>query len=241
MLLPTPHLIAHDTLFASIAACRKFCLEQNYPPFDYVLTPRYKGSMCLLQNVKGPIISVCIAYVQDGKLLNCRLLSPDRVVPDIYTLNGGIGGSPVEIYIHLKRMVIAQDVCDPKAVFLENYREKDRLMKKWDEQLLAGTANGETWMNQFSKIESNHLEFALYQISHTLLMIVIGIVSGGLYTLALVFGVLFLLVSSCHTIGSLIGSTSMESVPFETGLKAIAACWLERKKKQQENVGCKFC
>jgi len=205
-------------------------MEQNYDPFDYVLTPRYKGSMCLLQNVKGPIISVCIAYVQDGKLLNCSLLSPDRVVPDIYTLNQGVGGSPVEVYIHLKRMEIAQDVCDPKTVFLENYKEKDNLMKKWDEQLLAGTATSETWMNQFTAIETNYLEYALYQVSH----IVFGIVFGGLHTLAWVFAVLFLLISSCHTIGYALNSNSMESVPFETGLKAIAAYWLERKKGKSD-------
>jgi len=48
-------------------------------------------------------------------------------VPDIYTLNEGVGGSPVEVYIHihLKRMEIAQDVSDPKTIFLENYKEKD--------------------------------------------------------------------------------------------------------------------
>ena len=117
---------SHDTLRSSIDACRKFCVDQRYDPFDYVLTPRYKGSLCLLQNVKGPIISVCIAYVRDGKLQNCKLLSPDRVVPDIYTLNEGVGGSPVEVYIHihLKRMEIAQDVSDPK-IFLENNKEKD--------------------------------------------------------------------------------------------------------------------
>jgi len=103
---------SHDTLNSSI------------DPFEYVLTTRYKAPLCLLQNVKGPIISVCIAYVRDGKLQNCKLLSPDRVVPDIYTLNEGVGGSPVEVYIHLKIMEIAQDVSDPKQPFGELQRER---------------------------------------------------------------------------------------------------------------------
>ena len=223
---------SHDTLRSSIDACRKFCVDQRYDPFDYVLTPRYKGSLCLLQNVKGPIISVCIAYVRDGKLQNCKLLSPDRVVPDIYTLNEGVGGSPVEVYIHLKRMEIAQDVSDPKTIFLENYKEKDTILKKWDELLSAGTANSESWMAQFTPIESNHLEYAIYQIVHTLLMIAIGITFDRLGALAWAFGILFFSVASCHTIGSALNSTSMESVPFETGIKAVVAYWLNAKAQK---------
>ena len=76
-------------------------------------------------------------YFLDRTLQNCKLLSPDRVVPDIYTLNEGVGGSPVDVYIHLKRMDIAQDISDSKAIFLENYKEKDNILKKWDEHLQA--------------------------------------------------------------------------------------------------------
>ena len=224
-----------DADFEYIDACRKFCIMQNYEPFEYVLTPRYKGSMCLFDHVEGPIISVVIVYVRNGKLLNCRLISPDRVVPDIYTLNQGVGGSPVDIFIHLKRMDLSsqrqnKNQSDPKMIFLENYREKDSLLRKWDEQLLAGTASGDSWMSQFSAIESNHFDYWLYQISHTLLMIVIGIFFDRLDTLAWVFGVLSFIVSSCHSIGWALNSTSMESVPMETGIKAIAGWLLQTKK-----------
>ena len=186
--------------------------------------------------MEGPIISVCMAFVRDGKLQNCQLLSPDRVVPDIYTLNEGVGGSPVEVYIHLKRMEIAQDMSDPKAIFLENYKEKDSILKKWDEHLLAGTANSESWMAQFTPIGSNRVEFIMYQIGHTLLMLVLGIIFGRLHDLTLAFGILFLLVASCHTIGSKLNSTSMESVPLETFFKAIIACWLNAKAQKRKSV-----
>ena len=182
--------------------------------------------------MEGPFISVCIAYVRDGKLQNCKLLSPNRVVPDIYTLNEGVGGSPVEVYIHLKRMEIAQDISDPKRLFLENYKEKDNILKKWDEHL-SGTANSESWMNQFTRIESNRLTFVMYQISHTLLMVVLGIIFGRLHDLTMAFGILFLLVASCHTIGSTLSRSSMESVPFETGIKAIVACCLKAKTQKK--------
>ncbi|EJK77217.1 hypothetical protein THAOC_00965, partial [Thalassiosira oceanica] len=70
-----------------IRSCRQFCVKNSFSPFDYILTPRYKGSMCLLQQVEDnvaasssvkPVISVCNAIVRGGKLLNCSLLSPDR-------------------------------------------------------------------------------------------------------------------------------------------------------------------
>ena len=212
-----------------IAQCRKFCIDQKYKPFDYVLTPRYKGSMTLLQQVQdcnGPVVSVCTAFIRDGKLLNCNLLSPDRVVPDIYTLNQGIAGSPVDIYIHLKAMNITKDMKDPKQVMLENYKEKDAILAEWDKQTSAGTAADKFWMSQFEQIETHRLEGILYQIAHAAVMTTFALWCGRLDVLFNAFGVLFGLVSGCHTIGWLINSTSMESVPFETGIKAFAM-WLE--------------
>ena len=207
-----------------ISECRQFCIEQAYKPFDYVLTPRYKGSMCLLQQVEktsGPIISVCVAYVRGGKLLNCSLFSPDRVIPDLYTLNQGVGGSPVDVYIHLKRLHIAQDTKDPKRFMMNNYQEKDEILAEWDKQL-SGTSPSKAWMSQFTQIQSNYKECVAYQLGHTALMIVVAILFGHLYTLFHVFGSLFCLVAGCHTVGWALNSTSMDSVPFETGIKAIA-------------------
>lgn len=210
-----------------VAACRQFCIDQKYKPFDYVLTPRYKGSMTLMQQVRdcqGPVVSVCVVFIRDGKLLNCSLLSPDRVIPDIYTLNQGIGGSPVDIYIHLKRMNmnIAQNAKDPKRFMMENYKEKNEILAEWDKRTVAGTAGDKAWMSQFVKIESHQLECIFYQIAHAAVMIIVALCIGGLETLFKLFAVLFVLVSGCHTIGWMLNSTSMESVPFETGIKSIA-------------------
>ena len=233
-LLPIDYSLAQliRSLRCSIRACRQFCIEQKHVPFDYVLTPRYKGSAILLQNVKGPIISVCIAYVRNGRLQNCSLLSPDRVVPDIYTLLEGIGGSPTKIFIHLKKMGIEQDMNEPKKIFMENYKEKNDLLKKWDEKLLSGTADDESWMAQFTPIQGNHAEYAFYQICHTLLVTALGIVSGKLDTLFYLYITIFTLVSSCHTIGSALNGHGTESVPFETGIKAIVRCVLEFKAQK---------
>ena len=222
-----------------INECRQFCIDQSYTPFDYVLTPRYKGSMCLLQQVKqnsGPVVSVCLAYVRDGKLLNCSLLSPERSVPDIYTLNAGVGGSPVDIYIHLKRIHIAQDINDPKSFMMENYKEKDALMRKWDLQL-KGKGLTEEWMSQFKVVQNNYLECMLYQVGHVFLMLGAAIMFDRVHTLLKVSCSLFCIVASAHTIGWLLNSTSMESVPFETCIKSVALSlqnMMKGKSKRKE-------
>ena len=221
---------------AYIQSCRQFCIQNSFSPFDYVLTPRYKGSMCLLQQVEDnvaasssvkcprtlPVISVCNAFVRGGKLLNCSLLSPDRVVPDIYTLNQGIGGEPVDIYIHLKPLLVPQDLNDPKSLMLQNYKEKNEILKEWDMRTLAGTATGEEWMDQFDLIQSNRSECLLSLGGHAALIILFSLAFGQLGNLCNAFGVLYMFVVGLHTLGWIIGdSTSKESVPFETGIKSI--------------------
>jgi hypothetical protein len=219
-----------------IHACRQFCIEQNYEPFDYVLTPRYKGSMSLLQQVegcRGPVVSICVAYVRNGKLLNCSLLSPDRIVPDIITLNSGIGGSPVNIFIHLKRMNIAQDMKDPKTFMMENYKEKNHLLMEWDKQTKAGTSGSDEWMSKYSEITGSKSECIVHQLSHAALMICVALITDRIYTLVTTFCVLFGLVSGFHTLGLILNSTSMESVPFETGIKSMALYLQNRNSKKQ--------
>lgn len=207
--------------------------------------------MCLLQQVENnvaasssvkPVISVCNAFVRGGKLLNCSLLSPDRVVPDIYTLNQGIGGEPVDIYIHLKPLLIPQDLTPrhtglSRTLMLQNYKEKNEILMEWDMHTLAGTATGEAWMDQFDLIQSNKSECFLSLISHAVLVIVFGRAFGLLGNLVNAFGVLYLFVVGLHTLGWVIGdSTSKESVPFETGIKSIIQLALECRKVMSKKV-----
>lgn len=220
-----------------VAQCRQFCIDQKYEPFEYVLTPRYKGSVTLLQQVQdceGPVVSVCTAFIRDGKLLNCNLQSPNRVIPDIYTLNQGIGGgSAVDVYIHLKRMEITES--DPKQSMLENYKEKDAILAEWDQRTLNGTAQNKDWMSQFERLEPHRLEGIMYQIAHALVMITVALGCGQLNTLFMLFVVMFVMVGGCHTIGWVLNSTSMESVPFETGIKSIAI-FLQNWKGKEEST-----
>jgi hypothetical protein len=76
-----------------------------------VLTPRYKGLTCLVEQVKhgGNIVSVLMAFERDGKLLNCKLTSLEREIPDIYMLLQGIGGSPVNVYVNMVELKFTAD------------------------------------------------------------------------------------------------------------------------------------
>lgn len=195
--------------------------------------------MCLLRQVQktsGPVVSICMSYVRNGKLLNCSLLSPDRIVPDIYTLNQGIGGKPVDIFIHLKRLHIARDTNDPKAFMMENYKEKNELMLEWDRQTAAHGEKlldpGSTWMSQFTIIKSNYTECILYQIGHAAMMTICALTSDCMQTLPHYFFFVFCMVAGCHTIGWVLNSTSTESVPFETGIKSIASAWARWESKK---------
>jgi len=188
--------------------------------------------MCLLRQVQetsGPVVSICMSYVRNGKLLNCSLLSPDRIVPDIYTLNQGIGGKPVDIFIHLKRLHIAQGMHDPKAVMMENYKEKNELMLKWDRQTAVYGKKlldpGSTWMSQFTIIKSNYVECILYQIGHVAMMTLCALMFNCMQRMLHCFFFLFCMVAGCHTIGWILNSSSMESVPFETGIKSVLSAW----------------
>lgn len=48
-----------------VSQCRQFCIDQKYKPFEYVLTPRYKGSMTLLKVCCRHVVSNPICTVID--------------------------------------------------------------------------------------------------------------------------------------------------------------------------------
>jgi len=295
-----------------IHACRDFAKRNDMKPFDYVLTPRYKGTNCLLEHIgsRGPLISICLVFVRDGKLLNCKLLSPDRVVPDIYDLNQGIAGAPVSIYIHLRKINV--DCCDhnnknkikkidAKSVLLNEYVWKDSVLGIWESRLLASTRkqtavlwsssssittisksitapassknslshdddpqrratrkeqqhyrehqeeqerehqfvahqqeqeqeqekveednHRENYVDkQYTKLEVDKLDIILNHILHATIILVISSYLGHLSLLKKVCTGMFWCLATMHTIGWLANQSSMESVPFETGIKAV--------------------
>lgn len=208
-----------------VQQCRQFCIDYGYKPFEYVLTPRYKGTICLLDQIIGncgPFVSACLVFVRDGKLLNCRLTSRERVIPDIYDLNQGITGNPVSIYIHVRKMdAKSGHGFDAKARLMEEYLWKDSILTEWDEKLKKGHGIPNELTHNFTAVESNPMEVAVNHLLHVTVMVILSMSLNLLNELVQVFRVMFFCVSITHTVGWLVSQSSMESVPFETGIKAL--------------------
>ena len=97
---------------------------------------------------------------------------------------------------------------------MTNYKEKNELMTEWDRQISSHGRKlldpGSPWMSQFTLVTNNYTECARAQAAHAALVCA---VFRGRAVVCLFY--LFCLVSGCHTIGWVLNSTSMESVPFE--------------------------
>ena len=137
-LAPEGAVVDHNDMARKyIADCQKFCIEAGFKPFEYVLTPRYKGLTCLSEHVKekGEIVSVTMAFVQDGKLLDEKLLSPNRVIPDLYSLFAGWGGSPTTVYVYCKKLPnFDGEKDDIKQIMMKDYEMKDQLLRGFHEK-----------------------------------------------------------------------------------------------------------
>jgi|AntRauTorckE5430_2_1112549.scaffolds.fasta_scaffold03320_4 1-acyl-sn-glycerol-3-phosphate acyltransferase len=216
-----------------INECRQFAIKNGFKPLDYVLTPRYKGTSCLLQQVVsgGPIVSICLAFVRDGRLLNCKLLSEDRVVPDIYDLTQGIAGAPVDIFIHLRRISVdPASSFNAKAVLMDDYIWKDSVLAAWEARLSNGELDGK-WMAQYTPIKGCKRDILINHLAHAFFMIGMAVTFGSISFLLKTFAWIFAVISVSHTIGWYANMASMESVPFETGIKAAILCFQATKIK----------
>eukprot|EP00518_Triparma_eleuthera_P005762 CAMPEP_0182464438 /NCGR_PEP_ID=MMETSP1319-20130603/8646_1 /TAXON_ID=172717 /ORGANISM="Bolidomonas pacifica, Strain RCC208" /LENGTH=437 /DNA_ID=CAMNT_0024664081 /DNA_START=83 /DNA_END=1396 /DNA_ORIENTATION=- len=216
-----------------ISECRDFCTELGYKPFEYVLTPRYKGLTCLVEQVKhgGMIVSVCMAFERDGVLLNQKLTSMDREIPDIYSLLMGIGGSPTNVYVDMKELHFTADD-DIKKIMMEDYVRKDALMAAWHRALEEKGA--EDFKGGFQVTQANVLEMNVAQLMHALIMIGLAHSLNLLPSFFNFCTALYLIIAFCHTLGWMMNGTSMESVPFESGIKAIVMFLFGAKHKERE-------
>ena len=203
--------------------CRDYCVSEGYDPFAFVLTPRYKGSSCLLDQVNdgGPIVSICVAFVRDNKLLNCQITSRHRIIPDIYHLIQGISGYPVDIYINLKQLHFTAKDC--KKVLMDDYKRKDILLAKWNRHLKKENLRNKL-MSEYFPVRVNVNDAIVSHVLHALSIYIFSYTFGINAQMMTLFIWLFILVSTSHLFGWMMNSTSMESVPFETGIKALLRC-----------------
>ncbi|GMH70283.1 hypothetical protein TrRE_jg10717 [Triparma retinervis] len=214
-------------------ACRDFCMEFGVKPFDYVLTPRYKGQTVLVEHVKhgGTITSVTMAFVRDGKLLNCEMWSKERVIPDIYTLCAGLGGSPVHIFINIEELNFKAD-SDIKTIMMQDYVRKDNLLREWHNLLKAGKLD--EMKSRFTQFKSNFWSAQFVQVLHGLQLYLFASYFDVIPQLVRGVTYMFLFIAFSHTLGWIMNGTSMESVPFETGIKAVLMKLFHTKHKQDK-------
>ena len=216
-----------------IRSCKDFAKANGFKPFEFVLTPRYKGTSCLLEQVSkgGPLVSVCLVFVRGGKLLNCRLESPHREVPDIYHLNQGIAGDAISIFIHLRRIKVPSgSVCDMKAILMNEYKWKDSILAEWDARLSNGSCDNDTWKTKYEELKGSKRDIIFNHLAHGVIMMILACALGCQKYVIATFSVFFCIIASSHTLGYLVSETSMESVPFETGIKAAIALITKQKE-----------
>lgn len=235
-LAPEGACVDHNDMATKyINDCQKFCKDQGYEPFEYVLTPRYKGLTCLARHVadRGEIMSVTMAFVRDGKLLDEKLHSPDRVVPDLYTLFDGWGGSPISVYVYARHLdTFKPEKDDIKKIMMEDYKNKDRLLRHFHEH---GHFPGQT-LDQMHEFTVSHTKVNLHILAHNLLWMATAYAAGVLpLVLKSVAWIFAICLISCTTGKYMYGST-MEAIPFETGIKAMMMWMYERKLKAKKDV-----
>ena len=216
----------HDQRY--IEECAEFCTSLGYKPFEYVLTPRYKGVHALAQHAGTELFSATTAFVRDGRLLNTKLTDPARVVPDLFT----ILSAPTEVTVHFDRLVIDADQELAKRQCMDNYKYRDEMIATFHER---GAFPGGL---VYSPLNKEWTKRALCFGAMVLL-------SQGAFQLIgrpqlfpkLIAG-LFAVLSSCHWIGEAFSGQSRESIPFETIFKTYFYHGRDTKlRKQMDKSG----
>lgn len=213
-----------------IKQCNDFCAQQGFKPFDYVLTPRYKGLTAITRLIKeeGRILTVLMCFTTQGKLLNERLSSKERNVPDLYSFFNGALLDPVNVYIHIKVMpTLDVSPADVKRIMMEDYANKDRLVRYFHE-------NGTFPDCKMGHYEAPHKMLNAVTLAHNavLIMFASAVWSVSSFLWFFVYSAVFVGVT-CN-IGRIMSSGStMESIPFETAIKSVMMAIYARKMKKQ--------
>ncbi|XP_015185251.1 PREDICTED: 1-acyl-sn-glycerol-3-phosphate acyltransferase delta-like isoform X2 [Polistes dominula] len=106
-----------------IEACQKFAKEKNLPILKYHLTPRTKGFICSIPNMRGKSIAIYNIQV--------AFKESDPVKP---TMTNLLLGKKVEAHMYMKRIPLSEvpEDDDAAADWLHKlYQEKDYMMESF--------------------------------------------------------------------------------------------------------------
>ena len=102
---------------------------------------------------------------------------------------------------------------------MAEYEWKDAVLSQWEKDLDNDESD---WNLRFTKVDGCVTEVFLIHFLHIVAMLLtVEIFGFSTVHFMRFFLYLFCIITSTHTFGCIVNSTSMESVPFETGIKAI--------------------
>jgi len=208
-----------------MADCAAFCTQQGYEPFEYVLTPRYKGIHSLAQHAGSELFAATMCFTRDGQMLNTKLADPARIVPDLYT----ILADPVEVTVHFDRLEISADQDKAKLQCMNNYKYRDGMISHFHQN--GRYPGGLEYKPLPADLSTRLMSFSL--IIGT--MAATTTLAGLPMLLPYLSFLLFITLALCHSIGQFCaGGVSRESLPFETIFKAYFYAGRDEKVKELE-------
>ena len=213
-----------------IEDCNNFCNKNNMKKFQYVLTPRYKGLNCLIDD-NNKYYALTVAYIKNNKLMNSKLNDITREVPDLITLLK----YDLQVYIYGKEIKInsINNTEKIKRKLLNIYKKHDKYLKKIEKnkELYNGQKKKEPLIKLSNNSDKKIICFSIILLSILLLCYKFKLIKNLNKTIKF----LFFIISTNHLISEYISGYSRESIPFETTLKAILYKDRDKNKNKKNN------
>jgi len=207
-----------------IRECNDFCASLGYAPFNYVLTPRYKGIHSLAQHAGAELFSATCAFTRRGRMLNIQLTDPERVVPDLFT----IFADEVEVTCHFDRLLVSAEQEQAKRQCMANYKYRDEMLACFHEH--GRFPGGLTYRPLPTELRKRAGCFAAMLACAG----VLPAYAGWPLLLPKLLGGMLAVLATCHALGELISGESRESIPFETIFKSFFYAGRDAKLLQQQ-------
>lgn len=199
--------------------CREFCTSLGYEPFEYLLTPRYKGVHTLAQHAREHLFSATTAFVQDGRMLNSKLSDPRRIVPDLYT----VLHKPTKVTVYFDRVEISSEQEEAKRQCMDNYQYRDGLLRHYEAE---GCFPGKLDFRPLPKLFGPRIaSFCMQMLAFYGVCALAGMPWLPVKITTWLFGTL----ATSHLLGEFLSGQSRESIPFETLFKSYAYAGRDRK------------
>jgi len=175
--------------------------------------------------VGGEIVSATMAFTRNGTLLNCKLDSPHREIPDLYAVYSGLFGSPIHVYAHLKKIKLCDEPEELKRIMMEDYLRKDNLLKHYEEHGYFPDENGQKTPYKLYSVP--HVRLNVIFFCHTFSVFFTMHILGQWQLMKYCIVLLLFSFAFFNTFGRFIFGYSIESLPFETGLKPLLHLYYE--------------